>query len=47
MRSWLEARTTLLVAVARHHLAHLPAAVIEPRGALELPAPRSGASGAR
>lgn len=36
---WRQARTTLLEAVARHHHAHLLAAIVELGGELELPAP--------
>lgn len=39
---WHQARTTLLEAVARHHHAHLLAAIVEPGGELELPATRKG-----
>ncbi|MGA5194026.1 NAD(P)H-dependent oxidoreductase [Streptomyces exfoliatus] len=40
-------RTTLLEAVARHHHAHLLAAIVELGGELELPATVTGASGTR
>ncbi|MFD8962088.1 hypothetical protein ACFV0W_35385 [Streptomyces anulatus] len=39
---WRQDRTTLLVAVARHHHAHLLAAIVELGGELELPATRNG-----
>ncbi|MFF8279706.1 hypothetical protein ACF05T_26955 [Streptomyces lateritius] len=39
---WRQARTTLLKAVARHHHAHLLAAIVELGGELELPATRNG-----
>lgn len=39
---WCQARTTLLEAVVRHHLAHLLAAIVELGGELELPDTRRG-----
>ncbi|MFI6119028.1 hypothetical protein ACIBCU_04075 [Streptomyces sp. NPDC051064] len=39
---WRRPRTTLLEAVARHHHAHLLAAIVELDGELELPATRNG-----
>ncbi|MER6121037.1 hypothetical protein [Streptomyces sp. NPDC001743] len=39
---WCQAHTTLLTTVARHHHAHLLAALVELGGELELPATRIG-----
>ncbi|MFD5891817.1 hypothetical protein ACFWHQ_38530 [Streptomyces sp. NPDC060334] len=39
---WRQARPTLLEAVARHHHAHLLAAIVELGGELKLPATRNG-----
>lgn len=39
---WRQARTALLEAIARHHHAHLLAAIVEFGGELELPATRNG-----
>ncbi|MGI5484731.1 hypothetical protein [Streptomyces lavendofoliae] len=39
---WRQARATLLEAAARHHHAHLLAAIVELGGELELPATRNG-----